>query len=95
MPFMQQVEKALSGSTTEDSSDESDTDPAEGTDKVNISHKGGGESEESEESGDESETSGRRGFPSLTTRTPIPSGNFLGHSPTICVLDGFVASLRI
>lgn len=91
-----QVEKALSGSTTEDSSDESDTEPIEGTDKLkkqtagnlNITHKGGRESEESSgESGDLA-TPGRRGFPSLTTRTPLPSGSFLGRSPTFVCLMG-------
>ena len=101
--FGRQVQKASSGSTTEDSSDESDTDPNEGTNKLNtqsvgnptITNKRGGESEESSDESEDLATPGHRGFPSLTTRTPLPSGNFLGRLPTFVCLMGFVFLLGL
>lgn len=85
MPCMEQVEKALSGNTTEDSSDESDTNPDEGIDELKkkkadnlgISDKGIGESQESSAESGGLATTGYRGNPPLTTRTPAPLGNFL------------------
>jgi len=81
MPNMKQVAKALSGNTTEDSSDESegiDELKKQKEDNLGISDKVAGDSEgSSDESGDLAIT-GRRDNAPLTTRTPIPSGNFPG-----------------
>ena len=103
MHNVEQVEKSLSGSSTEDNSDDSDNDSDEDTDKLkkqtagnlNVTQQGPGESKESSDESGDLARPGLRGFPSLTTRTAVPSGNFPGGSPLICVLDGFVYSLRI
>lgn len=100
---MIQVAKALSGNTTEDSSDssdESDTDPDEGIDELKkqkadnfgISYKGVGESEESSDESEDLATTGRRDNPPSTTRTPLPLGNFLEGSTMICLVDGIAFS---
>lgn len=81
---------ASSGSTTDDSEDESDTDPVEGTDELkkrkvgnaSIAHKRVETSEESSDESGDSPTAGVKKSTPLIMRTPAPTGNFL----RICLL---------
>lgn len=76
-----QVRMASSGSTTDDSEDESDTDPVEGTDELkkrkvgnaSIAHKRVETSEESSDESGDSPTAGVKKSTPLIMRTPAPT----------------------